>query len=68
MTEDDPLLEYRVFNYIGDSVWEPFQIRASELTNGSSTWGAKMDPLSRERYESARQGGEYYQPLPVFRD
>ncbi len=68
MIEDDPVLEYRVFNYIGDSVWEPFRLRASELTNGSSTWSTKMDDLSRSRYASAIEGGEYYQSLPVFRD
>jgi alkaline phosphatase D len=68
MTADDPVLEYNVVNYVGDEVWEPLRIRASELTNGVSTWKAKMDTLSRERYESARAGGEYYQPLPIFRD
>lgn len=68
MTADDPVLEYNVVNYIGDDVWEPLRIRASELTNGMSTWNTKMDELSRKRFESARDGGEYYQPLPVFRD
>ena len=68
MTASDPVLEYNVVNYVGDDVWEPFRIRASELANGVSTWETKMDELSRIRFESARDGGEYYQPLPVFRD
>ena len=67
MTGNDPVLEYEVFNYIGDSVWDPLRIHASELTNGTSTWEEKMDDLSRARFISARDGGEYYQPLPVFR-
>jgi alkaline phosphatase D len=68
MTADEPVLEYNVVNYIGDDVWEPLRIRASELQNGVSTWSEKMDELSRKRFESARDGGEYYQPLPIFRD
>ena len=68
MTGDEPVLEYNVVNYIGDDVWEPLRIRASELKNGVSTWSEKMDELSRKRFESVRDGGEYYQPLPIFRD
>jgi alkaline phosphatase D len=68
MTAADPVLEYNAINYWGESVWDPFRIRASELTNGVTTWETKMDELSRERFESARDGGEYYLPLPQFRN
>jgi alkaline phosphatase D len=67
MTGSDPVLEYNSINYLGDTVWKPFRIKASELTNGVSTWETKMDDLSRERFESDRDGGEYYLPLPQFR-
>jgi alkaline phosphatase D len=68
MTSSDPVLEYNVINYLGDAVWQPFQIKASQLTNGVATWESQMDDLSRERFESNRDGGEYYLPLPQFRD
>jgi alkaline phosphatase D len=67
MRDKDPWLEFNVLNYRGDAVWEPFRIYASDLVNGKSTWLDKMDELSRERYESAASGGEYYQPLALFR-
>jgi alkaline phosphatase D len=67
MRGKDPWLEFNVLNYRGDAAWEPFRLYASELVNGKSTWLDKMDELSRTRYESAENGGEYYQPLPVFR-
>ena len=68
MTSSDPVLEFNVINYLGDAVWQPFQIKASELTNGVTTWESQMDDLSRARFESDRDGGEYYLPLPQFRD
>ena len=67
MRGEDPWLEYNVLNYRGDAVWEPFRLYASELVNGKATWLDKMDEISRARHESAKNGGEYYQPLPVFR-
>ena len=67
MRGKDPWLEFNVVNYRGDAAWEPFRLYASDLVNGKVTWLDKMDELSRERYESAKNGGEYYQPLPAFR-
>jgi alkaline phosphatase D len=67
MRSTDPLLEYNVINYRGDAVWEPLRLRASELVNGMATWKDKMDALSRSRYDSVINGGEYYEPLPYFR-
>ena len=60
---DDPWLEFNVMNYRGDAAWEPLRLYASELVNGKSTWRDKMDELSRERYDSAASGGEYYKPI-----
>ena len=67
MRGEDPWLEFNVLNYRGDAVWEPLRLYASDLVNGKATWLDKMDELSRTRHESAKNGGEYYQPLPVFR-
>jgi alkaline phosphatase D len=67
MRSADPWLEYNVFNYRGDAVWQPLRLHASELVNGMATWKDKMDELSRSRHESAVNGGEYYEPLPYFR-
>jgi alkaline phosphatase D len=66
MRSADPWLEYNVINYRGDAVWEPLRLHASELVNGMATWKDNMDELSRSRYESAINGGEYYEPLPHF--
>jgi hypothetical protein len=62
------LWEANAINYLGDSVWQPFKIKASGLINGVTTWASKMDDLSRERFESDRDGGEYYLSLPQFRN
>ena len=67
MRSADPLLEYNVINYRGEAVWEPLRLHASELVYGMATWKDNMDELSRSRYESAINGGEYYEPLPYFR-
>ncbi len=64
MTADDPILEYNAVNYIGEEVWKPFRVRASELVNGVSTWEQKMDELSLLRHENSKDGGEYYALLP----
>jgi len=66
MRTADPALQYNVVNYIGDNVWQPFHIKASELINGVASWEEKMDDLSRLRYESEESGGEYYKALPHF--
>ena len=60
MTAEDPVLEFNVINYIGDEVWEPLRLHASELTNGVSTWEQKMDDVSRRRYQNVVEGREYY--------
>ena len=66
MRGTDPWLELNVLNYRGDAVWEPLRLYASELVNGKSTWVDKMDDLSRTRFESAKNGGEYYKPLSAY--
>ena len=60
MTADDPVLEFNIINYTDDEVWKPFRVRASELTNGVSTWEQKMDDVSRRRHQNVVEGRDYY--------
>jgi alkaline phosphatase D len=42
--------------------WKPVVLKASELTNGRSTWRDHIDELSLRRHESWQSGGPYYIP------
>lgn len=56
-------LSYNVYDTRGREAWAPLVLKASDLKNGIASWAAKMDPLSRQRYERWTAGGPYYGPL-----
>lgn len=60
MTLDDPVLRFNLYDVKHEPVWDWFEVKASELKNGVSTWREKMDLASLERYERQQAGEGYY--------
>jgi len=42
MAEDDPVVSLKVINVFGEKVFPEFELRASELTNGQTSWKSKV--------------------------
>jgi alkaline phosphatase D len=56
----EPTLTFSLHNESGRNAFAPMTLRASELKNGVSTWLAKMDPLSRRRWDATQSGKPTY--------
>jgi len=62
--DDDPRLVFQLIDIHGRRVWEPFELRASELVNGVTSWPSKVTNLPRQRQEHYDAGEGYYE-IPV---
>jgi alkaline phosphatase D len=63
MTALDPTLRFTLIDTRGEPVWEPLELRASDLQPGRrSVWRDKADRVSRQRWERSASGGAYYGP------
>ena len=51
LTEEDPLIRYNLIDVFGDVVDEWFEVRASELANGVTSWRDKINAEEREKRE-----------------
>lgn len=58
----DPKVEMTVRNVIGAPVWDPLIVKASDLTNGKTSWDKQIDPKEKKRRDRVTQGGSYYGP------
>ena len=61
---DDPRMVFQLIDTHGRRVWEPFEVRASELVNGVTSWPEKVSSISRQRQENLDAGKGYYE-IPV---
>ncbi len=61
---DDPYLVFQLIDTHGRRVWEPFELRASELVNGVTSWPDKVSEVSRQRQKHFDAGDGYYE-IPV---
>jgi alkaline phosphatase D len=64
MQGDDPHLVFQLIDIQGRSVWGRFELRASELVNGVTSWPNKVSDISRQRQENLDAGKGYYE-IPV---
>ena len=55
MAEDDPVVSLKVINVFGENVFPEFELRASELTNGQTSWKSKV-PAEAVAHIEARTG------------
>ncbi|MET0582235.1 MAG: alkaline phosphatase D family protein [Pseudoxanthomonas sp.] len=58
----DPVLRFNLVTALGQLAWDWFEIPASSLRNGVSSWRASMDPLSARRHANLEQQRPYYAP------
>jgi len=61
---DDPRLVFQLIDTHGRRVWEPFELFASELVNGVTSWPSKVADLPRQRQEHLDAGEGYYE-IPI---
>jgi alkaline phosphatase D len=61
---DDPRLVFQLIDTHGRRVWEPFELLASELVNGVTSWPSKVANIPRQRQEHLDAGEGYYE-VPV---
>jgi len=61
---DDPRLVFQLIDIHGRRVREPFELHASELVNGVTSWPSKVTDLPRQRQEHLEAGEGYYE-IPV---
>jgi alkaline phosphatase D len=61
---DDPRLVFQLIDIHGRRVREPFELHASELVNGVTSWPSKVTDLPRQRQEHLDAGEGYYE-IPV---
>jgi alkaline phosphatase D len=60
MTLSDPALRFTLIDTLGNPAWSPFEIKASDLKPGVTSWRAKMDKVSAARWAAAEKGQPYY--------
>lgn len=58
---NEPTLRFQVIDEYGYSVWDRFELKASDLVNGKKTWQDKIDPDEYERYLNWKNGEGYYE-------
>jgi len=61
---DDPRIVFQLIDIHGRRVREPFELHASELVNGVTSWPSKVTNLPRQRQEHLDAGEGYYE-IPV---
>ena len=61
---DHPRLIFQLIDIHGRRVREPFELHASELVNGVTSWPSKVADLPRQRQEHLDAGEGYYE-IPV---
>jgi alkaline phosphatase D len=61
---DDPRLVFQLIDIHGRRVRGPFELHASELVNGVTSWPSKVTNLPRQRQEHYNAGEGYYE-IPV---
>ena len=61
---EDPRMVFQLIDTHGRRVWEPFEIHASELVNGVTSWPEKVHDVPRQRQEHLDAGDGYYE-IPV---
>ncbi len=52
MSEDDPVVSLKVINVFGENVFPDFELRASELTNGKTSWKSKVPAEAVAHFEA----------------
>ncbi len=52
MAEDDPVVSLKVINVFGENVFPEFELRASELTNGKTSWKSKVPAEAVAHFEA----------------
>jgi len=62
--EGEPRAMYRLYDFIGREVWEPFVIRADELVNGVRSWPDKIEGEELTRHQNFEAGNGYYELEP----
>ena len=62
--EPEPRLVFRVLDTQGRNVWQPFELQATELVNGVTSWPDKVDADSRARQKNYDEGRGYYEIEP----
>ncbi|MEE4270607.1 MAG: alkaline phosphatase D family protein [Thermoanaerobaculales bacterium] len=58
---DDPTMSYRLVDTFGRIVRGPFEVKASELVNGVTSWPDKVESVPRQRQEHYDSGEGYYE-------
>ena len=61
---EDPTMSYRLVDTFGRVVRGPFEVKASELVNGVTSWPDKVEEVPRQRQEHYDAGEGYYE-IPV---
>ncbi len=61
---DDPTMSYRLVDTFGRVVRGPFEVKASELVNGVTSWPDKVEEVPKQRQEHYDAGEGYYE-IPV---
>ena len=61
---DDPMMSYRLVDTFGRVVRGPFEVKASELVNGVTSWPDKVEDVPRQRQEHYDAGDGSYE-IPV---
>ena len=62
--DGEPRVMYRLYDFIGRNIWQPFVVRADELVNGVTSWPDKVDEEAEARQQSFDSGGGYYEIEP----
>jgi len=52
MSEEDPKVSLKVINVFGENVFPEFELRASELTNGKTSWKEKVPAEAVAHFEA----------------
>lgn len=52
MSEEDPVVSLKVINVFGENVFPNFELRASELTNGKTSWKSKVPAEAVAHFEA----------------
>ncbi len=59
----EPTLTFTLYDRYFHTAWEPLVLKASDLTNGVTSWKKTIDPQEHKRLIQYRNGEGYYKPL-----
>jgi len=62
--DGSPRVMYRLYDFIGRTIWQPFVVRADELVNGVRSWPDKVDGEELTRQRNLDAGRGYYELEP----